>query len=74
MNHTSSAPSGGTIVLAPLSETRLDSRIVPILYKACNLEQMSWVLPSVQFVDFTRSFKKGCRELLRISHIDDSGS
>ena len=57
-----------------LRQRRLEKRIVPILYKACDLEQMSWVLPSVQFVDFTRSFKKGCRELLRIWRIAYSGS
>ena len=53
-----------------LRQTRLDDRIVPILYKPCDLDHLSWVLLSVQYVDFTPSFKQGCRDLLRIWDID----
>ena len=37
-----------------------------MLHRACAYDQLSWTLPQMQIVDFTRSFDDGCRELLRI--------
>lgn len=49
-----------------LRQRRLDKRIVPALYRPCDLEKLSWVLPDFQIVNFHRKFETGCRELLRI--------
>jgi len=42
------------------------NRIVPILYKKCEADQLSWTLSGFQWVDFQRDFHEGCRDLLRI--------
>ena len=49
-----------------LRQERFDGRIAPLLYRACDAEQLSWTLPRLQGIDFTGSFDDGCRELLRI--------
>lgn len=43
-----------------------EDKIAPIHYKACDPEDLSWVLPSLQTIDFRGEFADGCRELLRI--------
>jgi hypothetical protein len=53
-----------------LRQRRFEERIVPILHKRCDAEQLSWTLGAVQRVDFTRSFQRGCRDLLRIWGMD----
>ena len=49
-----------------LSEPKFEGRIVPILYKTCPFRELSWVLGSIQHVDFTKGFKKGSEDLLKI--------
>jgi hypothetical protein len=49
-----------------LQQNRFANRIVPLLYKNCDYEELSWVLSSFQFVDFRDSFEEGCRDLLRL--------
>lgn len=49
-----------------LDANRYDKRIIPILYKACKTESLSWTLPTLQYIDFRTDFDKGCRELLAI--------
>ena len=49
-----------------IRQKRLDSRIVPVVFRLCDYEAFSWTLSSYQFVDFTEDFEKGCRALLRI--------
>jgi hypothetical protein len=49
-----------------LQQNRFENRIVPLLYQACDVERLSWVLPVFQMIDFQRPFDDGCRELLRI--------
>ena len=49
-----------------LNERRFRRRIVPLLHKPCKLKRLSWTLPALQLVDFTRGYDTGCRELLRI--------
>lgn len=48
-----------------LQQRRYQQRIVPLLYKRCNFERLSWTLGSIQRVDFTRDFDAACRDLLR---------
>lgn len=52
--------------LYALNNSRYNNRIIPISYKPCNYEDLSWTLGAVQFVDFTTDFDEGCRNLLRV--------
>ena len=49
-----------------LSQQRLDGRIVPLLYKPCSHDGLSWTLAQMQMIDFASGFNEGCRELLRV--------
>lgn len=49
-----------------IRQKRLDGRIVPVVFRPCDYEQLSWTFDSYQLVDFTEDFEKGCRALLRI--------
>jgi TIR domain len=49
-----------------LQARHYDGRIVPVRYKTCDFEELSWALPSLQSVDFRKSFDEGWRQLLRI--------
>jgi hypothetical protein len=49
-----------------LNQDRYVNKIVPLMFQACEVQRLSWVLPSLQTVDFTKDFRDGCRDLLRI--------
>ena len=49
-----------------LKEQRYADKIIPVLIKPCDSDQLSWTLSSLQVVNFTDDFENGCRELLRI--------
>ncbi|MEH1969665.1 toll/interleukin-1 receptor domain-containing protein [Nostoc sp.] len=48
-----------------LQQNRLENKIVPIIYQPCDYEQLSWVLPTFQIINFQDAFDDGCREILR---------
>ena len=52
-----------------LQYDRYNDRILPIVARQCDFAKLSWTLPSFEFVDFSRSFSNGSRELLRIWNI-----
>lgn len=45
---------------------RFRNRIVPVLYQECDVEELSWMLPDFQMIDFTGSFADGCTNLFRV--------
>jgi hypothetical protein len=49
-----------------LQANRYKGRIVPILYKACDADKLSWTLSQFQRIDFRKDFHQGCRDLLSI--------
>jgi len=49
-----------------LIQERFQDRIVPVLYRQCDYEQLHWTLASFQIVNFTGVFAEGCCDLLRI--------
>jgi hypothetical protein len=49
-----------------LDAPRYEERIVPVLYRTCNSDRLSWVLKSFQRVDFTRGFDDGAKQLLKV--------
>lgn len=53
-------------LLFALQQDRFENRIVPVLFQPCDVDYLSWVLPSFQMVDFRGDFVDGCRELLRL--------
>lgn len=52
-------------LLYALRDDRYQDRIIPLLHRPCDFEQLSWTLPGFQFVRFTRGFEAGCVELFR---------
>lgn len=53
-------------LLFALNHRQYRKRIVPLLYKNCKYEKLSWTLSNFQIVDFTWSAENGYRELLRV--------
>jgi hypothetical protein len=53
-------------VLFALNDNRYADKIVPVLYRPCDYNQLSWTLSLLQFVDFTGDLDEGCRALLRV--------
>jgi TIR domain len=49
-----------------LKEKRYEDRIVPLLFKKCDISALSWTLPLYQIIDFTRDYDAACQQLLRI--------
>jgi hypothetical protein len=49
-----------------LNDDRYVDKIVPILHQDCDFQRLSWVLPSLQLIDFTGDSRDGFRQLLRI--------
>ncbi len=49
-----------------LRKDQYRERIVPLLYKKCKLEALSWTLEDLQIIDVSRDFDTACRDLLRI--------
>lgn len=49
-----------------LRTARYADRIVPLRYRKCNVDKLSWTLDSFQAVNFSKSFDAGCRDLLRV--------
>jgi len=45
---------------------RYQKRIIPLLFKKCDLRSLSWTLPQFQMIDFTKDYWEGCDELLRV--------
>lgn len=53
-------------LLYALNARRFEGRIVPLQWRACDPEELSWTLPQFEWIDFASDFHGGCRELLRI--------
>lgn len=53
-----------------LNHRRFRGRIVPILYRPCDYESLSWTLSGFQMINFSRSSAVGYRDLMRVWNID----
>ena len=49
-----------------LRQNRFRGRIVPVLFRDCRHDLLSWTLADFQFVDFTGDFAAGCARLLKL--------
>ena len=52
-------------LLYALRTPRYEDHIVPIRFRLCNADRLSWTLDDSQAVDFTGNFDTGLRALLR---------
>ena len=53
-----------------LQEQRFESRIIPVLYKACDANKLSWTLSAFQRIDFRKDFHQACHELFAVWKMD----
>jgi hypothetical protein len=53
-------------VLFALNDNRYAEKIIPLLYRPCDFDQLSWTLSLLQMIDFRQDFETGCRDLLRV--------
>jgi hypothetical protein len=53
-------------LLFALSNNRYRERIIPILYRDCDIDSLSWTLSNYQMIDFRNDFASGARALMRI--------
>lgn len=53
-------------LLFALTADHYENSIVPLLHKPCEYSDLSWTLPQLEIVDFSRDHRSGCRDLLRI--------
>ena len=49
-----------------LQENRYRGRIIPVLYKTCDHEALSWTLAAIEWIDFRKDFDAACEKLLHI--------
>jgi hypothetical protein len=49
-----------------LIEKRYQERIIPLLFKKCDIRALSWILPQFQVIDFTGDYWLACEKLLCI--------
>jgi hypothetical protein len=56
-----------------LNDRRYAERIVPVLYRACEIKRLSWVLGGIQRIDFRRKHAHAYRDLLRVWGISYRG-
>ena len=53
-------------LLFSLEQERFEGKIIPVLFRPCDYERLSWTLSAIQMIDFTQTFDQGCRGLLRV--------
>lgn len=52
-------------LLYALRNARYENRIIPVRYRDCDLDKLSWALEDFQAIDFTHEFRTGCKSLLQ---------
>jgi hypothetical protein len=49
-----------------LQASRYKEPIIPVLYRQCDTDALSWTLSSIEWIDFRGNFDEACKELLQI--------
>ena len=52
-----------------LQARRYRGRIIPVLYRNCDADELSWTLSAIEWIDFRRDFDEACKQLFRIWRI-----
>jgi hypothetical protein len=49
-----------------LQPNRYQGKIIPVYFRPCRHELLSWTLANFQFIDFRKDFEVGCKRLLKL--------
>jgi hypothetical protein len=49
-----------------LRSDRYEDRVIPLIFKNCDMDELSWVLSGLQTITVSRRWKKAMRELLAL--------
>jgi hypothetical protein len=49
-----------------LRSDRYEDRVIPLIFKNCDMDELSWVLSGLQTITVSRRWKKAMRELLAV--------
>lgn len=49
-----------------LQANRYKDRIIPVLYKNCETDLLSWTLSAIEWIDFRHDFDQACGELIQL--------
>jgi hypothetical protein len=52
--------------LYALEQAEYEDSIASIIIEDCDYERLSWVLSSIQMIDFRDDFEQGCRDLMQV--------
>jgi TIR domain len=53
-----------------LQASRYRGRIIPVLYKQCDKDALSWTLSSIEWIDFREDFDEACKQLFQIWQLE----
>ncbi len=53
-----------------LQEGRYRGRIIPVLYRNCDKDALSWTLSAIEWIDFRGDFDEGCEKLFQIWQLE----
>lgn len=53
-----------------LQASRYRGRIIPLLYKQCDKEALSWTLSAIEWIDFRGDFNEACKRLFQIWRLE----
>jgi hypothetical protein len=53
-------------LLYALDQRHYEDRIVPVLYRDCDVDYLSWTLRSIEWIDYRGNFDAACARLLEI--------
>jgi TIR domain len=53
-----------------LQASRYRGRIIPILYRQCDKDALSWTLSSIEWIDFRGDFDQACKQLFQIWQLE----
>ena len=53
-------------VIYALQASRYRGRIIPVLYKQCDKDALSWTLSAIEWIDFREDFDEACKQLFQI--------
>lgn len=53
-----------------LQASRYRERIIPILYRNCDKDALSWTLSAIEWIDFRGDFDEACEQLFQIWRLE----
>ncbi len=53
-----------------LQASRYKGRIIPLLYRQCDKDALSWTLSAIEWIDFREDFDGACKQLFQIWQLE----